>query len=248
MKYILMCGGSYKRFKKPRQLLKINGEVLIERTIRQLKENGVSDICISTNSHDFDYLGVPILNDLDNEYSNNDDKILEVTDSKKSWLRAYYLVNEPVCYLHGDTYFSDDAIYKIVNKNTSRVVFFCTPSKNDVVHKSELNNKGREPIGFKVENYRLFNFAVTDLLRMIDDGKFKDATCPPIAWTVYRYLNGLDLCYKAKGYGELNSIFNIAGDYMIINDETTDIDFIKDIKVIENALKNRGDIDGKESK
>lgn len=245
MKYILMCGGKYQ-FKKPKQLYKVNGEVLIERTIRQLKENGVTDICISTECNDFDYLGLPILCNEDNKFVCGEDS--NNTDSKKSWLRAYYLLNEPVCYLHGDTYFSDDAIYKIVNKNTNRVVFFCTPDKSDVVHKSKLNNKGREPLGFKVEDYKLFNFAINDLLQMVEDGLFKDAKCPPISWTVYRYLNHLDLCFKAKGFGELNSIFNIVGDYMIINDETTDIDFIKDIKVIENALKNRGDIDGKESK
>jgi GTP:adenosylcobinamide-phosphate guanylyltransferase len=230
-----MCGGKYKKFKKPRQLLKINGEVLIERTIRQLRENGITDICISTECHDFDYLGVTILYNKNNKYS-TDNKKKEVTDSSKSWLRAYYLVDEPVCYLHGDTYFSDDAIKKIVNKNTSKVIFFCTPDKKDVVNKSKLNNKGREPLGFKVQNYNLFNFAVNDLLKMVDDGKFKNATCPPISWTVYRYLNGLDLCFNAKGYGELNSIFRIPGDYMIINDETTDIDFEKDIETIEKCI------------
>ena len=38
-KYILMCGGKYKQFKKPKHLSVIKGEVLIERTIRLLKEN-----------------------------------------------------------------------------------------------------------------------------------------------------------------------------------------------------------------
>lgn len=40
MKYILMCGGNYKdKFETPKQLLKVNGEILVERTIRLLKES-----------------------------------------------------------------------------------------------------------------------------------------------------------------------------------------------------------------
>ena len=61
MKYIIMCGGRYTEFKTPKQLLKVNGEVLVERTIRLLRENGIDDIAICTNCNDFDYLGLPIL-------------------------------------------------------------------------------------------------------------------------------------------------------------------------------------------
>ena len=45
MKYIIMCGGKYPKFEIPKQLLKVNGEVLVERTIRLLKENGITNIC-----------------------------------------------------------------------------------------------------------------------------------------------------------------------------------------------------------
>ena len=58
MKYIIMAGGSYEKFEIPKQLLKVNGEVIIERTIRLLRENGVKDIAISTNNPAFDYLDV----------------------------------------------------------------------------------------------------------------------------------------------------------------------------------------------
>ena len=51
MKYIIMCGGTYKKWWKPRQLAEIKGEALVARTIRLLRENGVEDIAISTN-HD----------------------------------------------------------------------------------------------------------------------------------------------------------------------------------------------------
>ena len=73
MKYIIMAGGDYKEWETPKQLIKINGEILIERTIRQLKENGIKDIAISTNNKAFDYLGVEILHH-ENKYNHNNYK------------------------------------------------------------------------------------------------------------------------------------------------------------------------------
>ena len=41
-----MAGGTYEKFKDmpPKHLTEINGEKIIERTIRLLKENGIKDI------------------------------------------------------------------------------------------------------------------------------------------------------------------------------------------------------------
>ena len=41
MKYIIMCGGVYPQFKIKKQLLKVNGEILVERTIRLLKQKSI---------------------------------------------------------------------------------------------------------------------------------------------------------------------------------------------------------------
>ena len=40
-KVIIMCGGHYEKFKEHKALSIINGEPLVQRTIRLLKENGV---------------------------------------------------------------------------------------------------------------------------------------------------------------------------------------------------------------
>ncbi len=53
MKVIIMCGGVYDNFTTPKQLSVINGETLVERTIRLLKENGINDIYISSNDDRF---------------------------------------------------------------------------------------------------------------------------------------------------------------------------------------------------
>ena len=235
MKYIIMAGGTYPKFNIPKQLLKINNEVIIERTIRLLRENGITDIAVSTNNPAFNYLDVEILNNKNNNFvawGENENKA-----SNYSWLNAYYLVNEPVCYIHGDVYFSDEAIKTIVRMPVKDTMFFCTADTQDIPNKDIRCAGGREPLAYKVENYKLFNDAVKDLLQMIDDGKFKNAVIPPIAWTMYRYLNGLDLCYNAQGFGDLNCIFDSKGDYIIINDYTNDVDDIKDVSKIERYLK-----------
>lgn len=236
MKYIIMCGGEYNNFTTPRQLLKVNGEVIVERTIRLLRENGITDIAVSTNNPAFRYLDVEILTDEYNKYVYNGEN--ENTDATKSWLQAYILLDEPVCYLHGDVYFSDDAIKKIINKPVKDTMFICIPDKQDIPNKDKRNIKGREPVGYKVENYKMFNASVLNLFHMINNGDFKNAKIKPISWTVYRYINGMDIGTHATSYADLNSIFKSKGDYMIINDYTTDIDFPKDIKALEEVLKD----------
>lgn len=230
-----MCGGKYPKFETPKHLLKVNGEVLVERTIRLLRENGITDIAISTNNPAFDYLDVELLHDNDNQYSYCSEE--ETKLSKNSWLRAYYPVDEPVCYLHGDVYFSDEAIKTIVRMPVKDTMFFCTADKQDIPNKDIRCAGGREPLAYKVENYKLFRDAVNDLLRMTDEGKFINAKCPPLAWTMYKYLNGLPLSYDAQWFGDWNNIFDSKGDYIIINDYTNDIDDIKDVAKIEKYLK-----------
>ena len=237
MKYIIMCGGNYKKFETPKQLLKINGEVIVERTIRLLKENGIKDIYVSTNNPAFDYLDVPKLKDKDNQFEYWGK--YEGKKSKKCWLKAYYPMYEPVCYLHGDVYFSDEAIKTIVETKVKDTMFFCAWDKQDG-YKHYMSSGGREPFAYKVENYKLFRDAVDSLLQMIDNGDFKGF--PPCAWNVYRYINGLDIGLNAKWYGDLNSIFNSKGDYIVINDYTNDVDDIKDVKKIEEKLKLGGGI------
>lgn len=233
MKYIIMAGGNYKdQFNTPKPLLEVAGEKLIERAIRLLKENGVNDIAISTNIDDYNYLGVEILKQ-ENEYIHDNPKT-NLT-SKGCWLNAYRLIDTPCCYLHGDVYWSDEAIKTIVNTKVENTMFLCIPDRQD--GRKKYNIKGREPLGYKVQNNKMFNDAVNEMKKMIDDGKFKK---DPISWHLYRKLNNIKMVYD--GFG--NDIFHTKGDYMTIEDYTTDIDMPKDIPKIEKYLKEmRGEVD-----
>lgn len=218
-----MCGGNYE-FEIPKQLFKINGEPLVERTIRLLKENGIEDIYVSTNDERFDYLDVPILSHK-NDY-------VHATD-EGSWLDAYYPTDEPTCYLHGDVFFSHDAIKKIIDAEVDGTLFICTFDGNDKRFKrNPMNTKGREPFGFKVVDQAKFREGI-DYLKSIQD----DFIIHPFSWHLYRYLNGLDLCVKAKSYTKINNIFREDGKYLIINDYTRDIDSPSEIEGFENDLE-----------
>lgn len=226
MKYIIMAGGNYNKIETPKPLLEVNGEKLIERTIRLLKENGIKDIAISTNNPVYNYLGVKILKH-NNEYTHdNPDRHKK---SKNSWLNAYYPTNEPSCYLPGDIYWSENAIKIIIDTKVENTMFFCIRDVSDG-RPIGINIKGREPLAYKVENQVIFRKAINDLFQMIDNGKFKS---DPISWNLYRQINGLDLDYN--GYG--NNIFKTNGDYKYIDDYTTDIDSLKDIPKLERFIK-----------
>lgn len=225
MKYIIMAGGDYNEIETPKPLLKVNGEKLIERTIRLLKENGVKDIAISTNNKAYEYLGVEISRHK-NEYThNNPDRHKK---SKYSWLNAYYPMKEPACYLPGDIYWSEKAIKIIIETQVENTMFFCIRDVSDG-RPIGINIKGREPLAYKVENQKIFRKAINDLFQMIDEGKFKS---DPISWNLYRQINGIELDYN--GYG--NNIFQTKGDYKYIDDYTTDIDSLKDIPKLERLI------------
>ena len=137
--------------------------------------------------------------------------------------------------MHGDVYFSEEAIKTIVETPVESTMFFCTFDWTDG-KKDRRNYKGREPFAYKVQDYKKFREAVDDLMRMVDEGKYANGL-PPICWHLYRYLNGYDLKFEAKKWTEVNNIFQSKGDYKVINDYTTDIDHPEDVKVFEEWLK-----------
>ncbi len=212
---IIMCGGVYDIFKTPKQLTEINGEKLVERTIRLLKENGIKDIFISTNSHYFDYLGLPIL-DHQNSYEFKDGKI------HGYWLDAYYPTYEPCIYLHGDVYYSDNAIKKILNYDAKVNTFI----GNDIA-KNPMHYNWGEPFGWIVVDQVAFRKGIEETKKLQDDGKLTRGYA--ISWELYRVLNGLD-----------PNIQNIIDDtYLEIADETIDIDSPEAIGKVNERIRAR---------
>ena len=204
MKYIIMCGGEYEKFQTPKHLSIVKGERLVERTIRLLKENGIEDIAISSNSPLFDGLGVPRL-----EHNNTYKQINGTQEGY--WLDAYYPMQDPVCYLYGDVYYTKQAIKTIIdNKDKGNILFGTSIARN------ELHQNWGEPFAYKVNDPVSFFKGIEAVKKLQDEGKTKRM---PVSWELYRYLNGLDV-----------NIQRITNNYIDIDDGTMDIDYPEDIK------------------
>ena len=208
-KYILMCGGEYKdRWETPKQLNKIGDETIVERTIRQLQENGVTDIAISSNNPIFEQFGVPVLHH-ENNYGNGG-----------LWMEGFYPMETPVCYIFGDVVFSPEAIKTIVENETDDVEYFASAPP----FSPKYVKAWAEPFAFKVKNTEHFNAAIAKTIELKDCfGR------SPIAWEFWQVIKDTPLDHiDYTNYVVIN-------DYTCDVDRTIDADLIsKQIFGIDN--------------
>lgn len=210
MKYIIMCGGHYATTSIPKQLYTVNGERIVLRTIRLLKECGVEDIAISSHNPIFKRFGVPVLSH-ENKFRWNGEVVEE-----GAWVDAFYPTSSPACYILGDVYFSPEAIKKIVETKTKDIEFFASAppySKNYIKNYAE-------PFAFKVENQEHFQNAILMTKKL--QSEFNRH---PIAWELWQVIKGTPL----------NKIDYT--NYTVINDYTTDIDIEKEALELDRLLR-----------
>ncbi len=112
-KAVIMCAGSSSRWGHylgvPKQLISIDGETLLHRTIRLLKENQLNDI----------YVTVPKIGQFGKINAN------EKEGTSKTELDKFLNAKEfsGAIFLWGDCYFSENAI-KIICQNEHDLMFF----------------------------------------------------------------------------------------------------------------------------
>ena len=110
MLYVIMAAGNGKRWNNykgiPKHLVEINGETLLGRTTRLLKENGI------------DY----IITGSDKRYAKYGKLIPQSCNECE--IDRYEPFNEPVCYLYGDVYYTKKAIKTIIETDTDNIHFF----------------------------------------------------------------------------------------------------------------------------
>lgn len=207
MRYIIMCGGDYP-WETPRQMLDINGEPMVARTIRLLRENGVTDIAISTHDDRFSRFGVPLLAH-ENDYNDK---------GGGAWVNAFYPTSDPVCYILGDVVFSPEAIRKIVETPTESIQFFASaPPFPECYIKPYA-----EPFAFKVKDQKRFRAAIDFVRANEETGIFCRR---PIAWELWQVINGenvIDINYH---------------NYAVINDYTSDVDAPSDIEKLRGIVE-----------
>lgn len=203
MKYILLCGGKYLKWEKPRQLTRLGTETVIERTVRLLRKNGVEDIAVSTDNPAFDFLGLEIIRHENPFVSDGGTQCVA-----GHWVDAFPLRDEPSCYIFGDVVFSEEAIKTIVETETDDIEFFASaPPFSPLYFK-----RYAEPFAFKVVNTEHFRASVEEAKR--NAHRF---VREPIAWELWQIIT--------------NAPYNIIdfSNYVAINDFTCDIDNEDDI-------------------
>ena len=200
MKYIIMCGGHYDYWDTPKHLSIINGEPLVARTIRLLREQGITDISISSNNPGFEQFGVPILHHR-NDYG------------KKNgiWSEAFYPLYEPCTYLFGDVVFSPEAIKTIIETETDDIEFFASaePFAENYI------KPYKEPFAFKVVNQKHLKQAQNECMRLFREGCFKRKV--PLSWEFWQVVKQTPLN---------KTVLN----YTVIRDYTCDIDKPEDVE------------------
>jgi len=215
MKYIIMCGGDYPKWETPRQLLTFMGEKIVERTIRLLRENGNTDISISSNNEAFEQFGVPVLRH-ENDYTG-----IEYNVCKGIWCNAFYPTEEPTCYLFGDVVYSPAAIKTIVEYETDDIMFFGSAQPFSRFYPKWWI----EPFAFKCQDIEHLHRAVEDVKRLHREGRFGRQ---PIAWEVWNVISrGTE--------GDVNTI--VPSSYVHINDWTCDIDKPNEVDILQDIVR-----------
>ena len=184
MRYVIMCAGDGKRWNNylgiPKHLIEINGETLLKRTTRILKKYGI------------DY----VITGSDKRYAKYGCLIPQTKHDCE--IDRYEEFNEPVCYLYGDVYYTEEALKTIIETNTDNILFFGSDC---------------EIFAVKVKNIESFYV----LKELVKNYYLKGRIDRCIGWEIYRCMHNIPFNEHL-----------ITDDYIYILDGTDDIDFPED--------------------
>lgn len=169
----------------PKHLLTINGETLLGRTTRLLKENGVNDYVITCEDPRYAQYG-PVATQ-----TNHDCEIDRFEES---------LVEDSVCYLYGDVYYTKEAIKTIVNTETTDIQYF---------------GSNYEIFAIKIDQSFVSNFF--NIKNTVKQKYLSGEINRCIGWETYRYLHHIPF-----------EEHRITDHYTYILDGTDDIDYPND--------------------
>ncbi|MBR3786081.1 MAG: 2-C-methyl-D-erythritol 4-phosphate cytidylyltransferase [Firmicutes bacterium] len=190
MKYVIMADGKGTRWNNyqniPKHFIEVGGETLLARTVRLLHEKDQGcQVFITSHDPRYDIEGATRY-----EPQNN---VLEIDRFTRE------LIEDDVCFLYGDTYYSDDAMEKIVTLEAEDLLFF---------------GNEKSIVAVKVKDAALFTQHLDNVTRLFLAEKIKGCK----GWQVYQSFTGL--AFDVKQIGE---------KYIYIEDGTKDYNAPEDL-------------------
>lgn len=162
MKYIIMADGKGTRWGnyqgKPKHLIEIDGETLLGRTVRLLKKKDSGcEVIITSHDSRYEFEGARRYEPKHN--------LLEIDRFTEE------LIEDDICFLYGDTFYSEKAIEVIADAPPEDILFF---------------GNERAIVAIKVADGELFKHHVDIVRKKYLDGEIKKC----IGWQVYQsFLN-----------------------------------------------------------
>ena len=198
-KVIIMCAGNGLRWNNhlgvPKQMIELEGEPILHRTIRLLKERGQDDITITIPSRKYS-----------KEHFGDLDKLGVKTRVGKKGGEMMRFLNVPksdnALFLYGDVYYSERAIDIILSNEESPKVFGRT-----------LGDKEKEIFAIKMSKEYM------NIARKIKDKEFLGGA----GWAVYIYSKTQEFPTHNRGEIVKELTQNDKG-FIEINDKTDDFD------------------------
>ena len=183
MKYIIMADGKGTRWQNyndiPKHFIEINGETLLGRTVRLLRQGDPGcEVIITSHDPSYEVEGARRYEPLNNH--------LEIDRFTEE------LIEDNVCFLYGDTYYSEEAAAAIINTEAEDILFF---------------GNQRSIVAVKVADGKLFKSHVDRVRQLFVEGKIEKC----IGWQVYQSFMGLPFDEK-----------KIESKYIVLEDGTED--------------------------
>lgn len=177
---------------RPKHLIKVEGETLLARIVRLLRKfDPVAQIIITSTDERYEVKGASRHEPLNNK--------LEIDRFTEE------LIEDGVCFLYGDTYYTEAAIKTIVQSTDTGLLFF---------------GNAKRIVAVKVFDGELMKKHIHHIKTLFLEGKIADCK----GWQIYQSYNGAPLDSR-----------EISAHYVMINDQTQDFNYPDDyLRFVEN--------------
>lgn len=202
MKVLILADGDGTRWGNyqgvPKQLLTIDGETLIRRMVRQLREAGADDIVI---------IGPYEVDGVQNDR-------LTSRQKRKLFVEIAERYKEPFILLNGDCFYTDEIIKDCLTRETDKWLHWCCPHPNYYTGK-----KWGEGYIHKVVDLDWWISKLNEYNRLVDGYLIQIGN----DWSINRFLYGAsDLVHHSENIHDLSQYD------VYWHDETDDFDFPAD--------------------